>query len=100
MFYIYILYSENSDKYYVGYTNDPERRLIEHNTKAFTTYTSKHRPWRMEFFFPLSENKSDAMRVEKYIKKQKSATFIRKIIQSKDDKEFMAQLVRVPFERD
>jgi len=38
MFYIYILYSVSSDKFYVGYTNDPYRRLIEHNTKPFNTH--------------------------------------------------------------
>jgi hypothetical protein len=32
MFYVYILYSESADRYYIGHTNDPERRLVEHNT--------------------------------------------------------------------
>ena len=33
MFIVYILYSNSIDKYYVGYTNDLERRLLEHNRK-------------------------------------------------------------------
>jgi len=28
MFLIYIIYSEKADKYYVGYSNDPHRRVI------------------------------------------------------------------------
>jgi hypothetical protein len=32
MFYVYILYSESADRYYIGHTNDSERRLIEHKT--------------------------------------------------------------------
>jgi len=45
MYYVYILYSKTSDLYYVGYSDNPEGRLIEHNTKPLNTFTSKHRPW-------------------------------------------------------
>ena len=31
VFYIYILYSESAGIYYVGYTDNPDRRLFEHN---------------------------------------------------------------------
>ncbi|MFP4042588.1 MAG: GIY-YIG nuclease family protein [Bacteroidales bacterium] len=42
MFFVYILYSENFDKYYVGHTNNIERRLQEHNSDEFSHYyTSK-----------------------------------------------------------
>ena len=34
-YYLYILYSSNSDKYYVGYSTDPIRRVDEHNNKPF-----------------------------------------------------------------
>ncbi|RYE30299.1 MAG: GIY-YIG nuclease family protein, partial [Sphingobacteriales bacterium] len=42
MFYIYILYSPSADKFYVGYSTDPIRRLVEHNSTPHDTYTSKH----------------------------------------------------------
>jgi hypothetical protein len=32
MFYTYILYSHSIDKYYVGYTEDPDWRLERHNS--------------------------------------------------------------------
>ncbi|WP_443936585.1 GIY-YIG nuclease family protein [Pedobacter sp. MW01-1-1] len=46
-FFIYILYSQSSNIYYVGYTNDYERRLEEHNTNERNTFSSKHRPWEI-----------------------------------------------------
>jgi putative endonuclease len=72
MYYIYIIYSKSSDRYYIGYSNDPERRLEEHNTKPFNTYTSKHRPWAMKAAFPVSEDRGKAMKIERYLKKLKS----------------------------
>ena len=36
MFYIYIIYSPSSDKYYVDFLNSPQRRSIEHNTGVVT----------------------------------------------------------------
>ena len=101
MFYIYIIYSPSADKYYVGYSNDPARRLIEHNTKPFDTYTSKHRPWYLKASFSCSLNESEAIQIERFIKRQKS----RKLIEMLCDPQFqptgiLAQLVRVPDVRD
>lgn len=101
MFYIYIIYSKSSDKYYIGYSNDPFRRLEEHNTKPFNTYTSKHRPWILKAVFRCSEYEKEAMRIEKLIKRQKS----RKLLEKLCDPLFvltgeLAQLVRVPYIRD
>jgi hypothetical protein len=31
LYYIYILYSMKSDKFYIGYSTDSWKRLIEHN---------------------------------------------------------------------
>lgn len=96
MYYIYILYSEIANLYYVGYSDNPARRLIEHNSTPFVTFTSKHRPWVLKAQFYCGETKSDAIRIERYIKKQRS----RKLIEQLCDKNFtpsgfLAQLVRV-----
>ena len=96
MYFVYILYSTKSDKYYIGYTDDPERRLIEHNTSPRNTFTSKHRPWVSIIHFPISENRSDAIRVELFIKKQKSKNFILKLLDQSYRSNLLAQLVRVP----
>jgi putative endonuclease len=44
MFSVYILFSEEHDKYYVGQTDDLERRLLEHNELSENSFTSRYRP--------------------------------------------------------
>ena len=41
---VYILYSVLIDKFYVGYTNNIERRLKEHNRRK-GKYTDRGIPW-------------------------------------------------------
>ena len=101
MFYIYILYSPGSDKFYIGYKNDYHRRLTEHNTSDRNTYTSKHRPWILKSVFLCSENETEAIKVERFTKKQKSRTLLEKLIDEKFPPDgLLAQLVRVPHLRD
>jgi putative endonuclease len=100
MFYIYILYSESHDKYYVGYTDNIERRLSEHNTNPRNTFTHKYRPWEVAALFQVSESRAEAMKIEKFIKQQKSRKFIFKLIETDHFDGKLAQLVRVPKLRD
>ncbi len=100
MYYIYIIYSLSADRYYIGYSNDPNRRLEEHNTKPFNTYTSKHRPWTMKAAFPVSEDRGQTMKIERYLKRLKSRKIIEQIIEFHLDPIKLAQLVRVPTRRD
>ena len=69
MFYVYILYSESADRYYVGHTDDPDRRLEEHNTALKNSYTAKFRPWISKAIFEVSESRGEAKYVENYLKK-------------------------------
>jgi hypothetical protein len=56
MFYIYILYSKKSDRYYIGLTSDVNRRLEKHNDPPENTkYTAKHLPWELKIFFECSD---------------------------------------------
>ena len=80
MFIVYILFSSSIDKYYVGYTNDLERRLTEHNRKK-GKYTDGGIPWRLVHQEEY-ESKSEAMNREKFIKSQKSRQYILSIISS------------------
>ena len=102
MYFIYILFSESADKYYVGYSTSPTDRLNRHNNQEhFNTFTKKHRPWSLKAVFQVSESESDALMLEKFIKRQKS----RKLIEKLCDPDFiptgkLAQLVRVPQLRD
>jgi putative endonuclease len=56
----------------VGYTTDYLRRLVEHNEQEnFNTFTLKHRPWILQAVFECGITKSEAIKVERFIKKQK-----------------------------
>ena len=100
MFYIYVLYSLSIDLYYVGYTADYLRRLHQHNFGTNDTFTSKHKPWQLKAVFAAGENEGEAMRIEKFIKKQKSRKLIEKMIAGDTLDGVLAQLVRVPDIRD
>ncbi len=71
---VYILYSSSLNKYYVGYTNDINRRLSEHN-RIKGKFTDKGIPWKLVY----TENYSDkisAEKREKEIKSKKSRKYI------------------------
>ena len=88
MFSIYILYSINYDKYYIGHSDDIDRRLKEHNKLSDKSFTSKFRPWELKAVIHISESRSDAMKIESYIKSQKRKSFIELVIQKQGDDEF------------
>ena len=81
MFTLYILYSKSIDIYYVGYTNNIDRRLSEHNRKK-GKFTDKGIPWELVYSENF-ENKKQAMEREKLIKNKKSRSFIIEIIRSR-----------------
>ena len=100
-YYLYILYSTSSDKYYIGHSWNYKERLIHHNTDDKNTFTSKHKPWILKAVFEIGNDRGEALKVEKFIKKQKSRNLLQQLI----DPDFvpkgrLAQLVRVPHVRD
>lgn len=95
-YYIYILFSSKYDKYYVGYSSDPWRRVDEHNTKPFNTFTSKYRPWALAAIFSCGEVDADAIQLEKFIKKQKSRKLLKMLIDPKFEPDgALGKMVRV-----
>jgi putative endonuclease len=72
-YWLYILYS-NYPKTYVGISNDPQRRIIEHNDKR-SSFTSKYGPWE----FLLLEEHLDRIAARLAEKKYKSGSGRRKI---------------------
>jgi len=81
-YYVYILYSKTSDIYYVGQTNDVDKRIEQHNDPHGSSYTSKHQPWILVKKIEVGKSRGDAIKIEKFIKKQKSRTFIERIVQN------------------
>ncbi len=78
LFIVYILHSSKLDRYYVGYTNDIERRISEHNRKK-GKYTDAGIPWSLAYSEEYATKKG-AMDREKYIKSQKSKEYIKSLI--------------------
>ena len=81
MFYIYILFSKSIDRYYIGHTSDVYRRLYEHNNPVESSkYTGKGVPWNLILYFEISDSRSEAIQVERFIKRQKNRSFIQKLV--------------------
>ena len=102
MYSVYILYSEEYDKFYIGQSNDIGRRLQEHNEGEIHKYTSKYRPWQLVLSLEISEFRSEAIHMERFLKKQKSKEFIRRFISEKKIRnDIKSRFVRsVPKDRD
>ena len=80
MAFVYIIYSEKINKYYIGACIDLQRRLYEHNI-GHSKFTSTGIPWQLKFkeeFIDLLSAKKREME----IKKMKSRKYIEKLIGS------------------
>ena len=78
MYTLYILHSKSIDHFYVGYTNDFERRISEHN-RIKGKFTDAGIPWVLVYSESFASKKA-AMDREKFIKSRKSKTFILDLI--------------------
>jgi len=71
LYYIYIIKC-SGDRFYTGYTSDPEKRFNEHKTgKRGAKFTRGFRPVSLESLWEITGTKGNAMRVEAYIKSLK-----------------------------
>ncbi len=77
-FHVYILQSLTDGSYYIGYTKNLNKRLLQHN-KAKTGYSAKKIPWELVYSESF-DTKSAAILRERFLKDQKSREFIRKLI--------------------
>lgn len=59
--------------FYVGMTNDVNRRLRQHNGELTGggKYTAKHRPWRLEAAYGPYADRSEALKAEYALKHSK-----------------------------
>ncbi|OGW61746.1 MAG: hypothetical protein A2V83_08725 [Nitrospirae bacterium RBG_16_64_22] len=75
---VYVLQSEKDGSFYIGQTRNLTGRLIRHNAGAVTS-TKARRPWIVVWgqTFP---DRSEAIRREKELKKQKSRRFLQDLI--------------------
>ena len=69
MYYVYLIYSETIDKYYIGQTNNLEDRLIRHNENRCRSTKNKG-PWIL-IGNKICNSRSEAVLLEHRLKKMK-----------------------------
>ena len=76
MYFVYVIYSQALDSYYVGYSSDPEVRSKQHNEGFyFDSFTSKSSDWNL-FYVLKCNDKTQALKIEKHIKRMKSRKYL------------------------
>ena len=69
-FFVYILKSQKTGKFYIGQTNDINSRLNSHN-KGYSKYTKPGRSWTLIHSKQL-DTRAEAMKLERRLKNFKS----------------------------
>ncbi len=78
-FVVYILFSEDYGKTYVGFTSNLIERFKSHNYLSKKGYTIKFRPWQV-IYVDFFTTKSEALKREKILKTGKGREFIKEMI--------------------
>ncbi|AXY76881.1 GIY-YIG nuclease family protein [Paraflavitalea soli] len=78
-FFVYILYSEKLDKYYIGVTENVEERLRKHQCNH-SGFTGKASDWSIRFT-ELHPDKTAALKRERQLKGWKSRIRVEQLIQ-------------------
>lgn len=80
-FFVYILYSESLNRFYIGLTSlSVEERLENHIAKKYSkfNFTQKASDWTL-FHFIECDSLSQARNIELHIKRMKSAVYIQNL---------------------
>jgi putative endonuclease len=83
LYYVYIIKSIRDGTYYKGFSEDPYKRLIQHNNKE-SRYTSLKTLWQLVFIQSFYA-KTDALKRERSLKKY-SHEQIEQLIKSNQNK--------------
>lgn len=76
MYYVYVIESESSGSWYIGYTTDAHARLEKHNQNGNIS-TSKRGPWKL-IYYEAYLDKGDALGREKFLKSGSGWKFLKK----------------------
>lgn len=77
MYYVYVLENPNNKGWYMGYTNNLKRRLVEHNSGKGGQTTSRGMNWNL-IYYEAYIDKRDAMGREKFLKSGSGRKYIKK----------------------
>jgi len=80
-YFVYILYSEKLNRYYVGHAGDSIEERLRKHLSNHRGYTAKAKDWTLKYTEEYS-SKKDAYERELYIKRKKSVKFIQNLINS------------------
>ena len=78
MYTVYILYSENIQKHYVGFTGLSVKERLEKHLYNHTGFTARTKDWVIVFELKI-ENKKEALLLEKKIKKRGAKRYLNDI---------------------
>ena len=84
MYYAYILQSETSGRFYIGSTEDLDKRIAQHNNpdyKGSKTTKNFPGPWKL-MYYETFETRSEALKRERQIKSWKDRRAILRLIKS------------------
>ena len=76
MYYVYLLQSQIDHEWYIGYTSDLRRRLVEHN-RGDTISIARRRPLTL-IYYEAYLDKKDAMGRERFLKSGSGHRFLKK----------------------
>ncbi|MBM3165802.1 MAG: GIY-YIG nuclease family protein [Bacteroidetes bacterium] len=76
MFTVYVLYSTKIQKKYTGFTQDLEKRIIQHNLGLLGKYTKGKGPWVL-IYSETFQTKIEAIVKEKELKTGKGRDFLK-----------------------
>ena len=77
-FYVYVIRSVVDRQFYIGYSTDPFRRLVEHNTGKNPS-TARRGQFDL-IYFEGHLNKMDALRRERYLKTNQGHRSLKQMI--------------------
>ena len=80
MFYVYIIYSQKLDKFYIGFTSNIQIRINEYYNQGRSKFTSRGIPCELSYSETF-QTEIEAMRREKQIKNKKSRKYILSLIE-------------------
>jgi putative endonuclease len=76
-YWVYIIESLQDHSFYIGYSENLENRLKQHNNGE-SIYTSRKIPWKLVYYEEF-ESKSSAIKRERFLKKQRNSNFYRSL---------------------
>ena len=78
LYYVYVLYSLQDKRFYIGFSENIEQRVKEHNSGKNVS-TKDRRPLKL-IYYEYHLSKKDALRREKYFKQSKGKTTLKQIL--------------------